>query len=68
MSFKAKLQETQRKCEGNTKEVNKKIKRWSLMNTYNELIWAKYINKFNKNFLNEAYLKLLASKIKQQKL
>jgi hypothetical protein len=38
------------------------------MNTYNELIWAKYINKFNKNFLNEAYLKLLASKIKQQKL
>ena len=54
--------------EGNTKEVNKKIKRWSLMNTYNELIWAKYINKFNKNFLNEAYLKLLASKIKQQKL
>ncbi len=54
--------------EGNTKEVNKKIKRWSLMNTYTELIWAKYINKFNKNFLNEAYLKLLASKIKQQKL
>ena len=54
--------------EGNTKEVNKKIKRWSLMNTYTELIWAKYINKFNKNFLNEAYLKLLTSKIKQQKL
>ncbi len=54
--------------EGSTKEVNKKIKRWSLMNTYTELIWAKYINKFNKNFLNEAYLKLLASKIKQQKL
>ena len=54
--------------EGNTKEVNKKIKSWSLMNTYTELIWAKYINKFNKNFLNEAYLKLLTSKIKQQKL
>ena len=54
--------------EGNTKEVYKKIKRWSLMNTYTELIWAKYINKFNKNFLNEAYLKLLISKIKQQKL
>ena len=54
--------------EGNTKEVNKKIKRWSLMNTYTELIWAKYINKFNKKFLNEAYLKLLTSKIKQQKL
>ncbi len=54
--------------EGNTKEVNKKIKRWSLMNTYTELIWAKYINKFNKNFLNEAYLKLLTSRIKQQKL
>ena len=54
--------------EGNTKKVNKKIKRWSLMNTYTELIWAKYINKFNKNFLNEEYLELLTSKIKQQKL
>ena len=38
------------------------------MNTYTELIWAKYINKFNKKFLNEEYLKLLTSKIKQQKL
>ena len=54
--------------EGNTKEVTTKIKRWSLMNTYTELIWAKYINKFNKNFLNKEYLKLLKNKIKQQKL
>ena len=54
--------------EGNTEEVNTKLKRWSLMNTYTELIWANYINKFNKNFLNEEYLKLLTSKIKQQKL
>ena len=28
------------------------------MNTYTELIWVKYINKFNNKYLNEEYLKL----------
>ena len=47
--------------------VNTKIKKWSLMNVYTELIWANYINQFNKNHFDKDYLNLLKKKIKQQK-
>ena len=50
-----------------SENINTKIKKWSLMNVYTELIWANYINQFNKNHFDKDYLNLLKKKIKQQK-
>lgn len=50
-----------------SESINTKIKKWSLMNVYTELIWANYINQFNKNHFDKDYLNLLKKKIKQQK-
>ena len=50
-----------------SESINTKIKKWSLMNVYTELIWANYINQFNKNHFDKDYLNLLKRKIKQQK-
>ena len=50
-----------------SESINTKIKKWSLMNAYTELIWANYINQFNKNHFDKYYLNLLKKKIKQQK-
>ena len=45
--------------------INIKIKKWSLMNIYTELIWANYINKYKKNHFDRDYINLLKRKIKQ---
>ena len=50
-----------------SESINTKIKKWSLMNVYTELIWANYINQFNKNHFDKNYLNILKKKIKQQK-
>ncbi len=47
--------------------INLKIKKWSLMNIYTELIWANYINEYKRNYFDKDYLNLLKKKIKQQK-
>ena len=44
--------------------INIKIKKWSLMNIYTELIWANYINKYKKNHFDRDYINLLKRKIK----
>ena len=48
--------------------INIKIKKWSLMNSYTELIWANYINEYQKNYFDRDYINLLKKKIKQQRL
>ena len=47
--------------------INLKIKKWSLMNIYTELIWANYINEYKRNYFDKDYMNLLKKKIKQQK-
>ena len=47
--------------------INIKIKKWSLMNIYTELIWANYINEHKRNYFDKDYINLLKNKIKQQK-
>ena len=47
--------------------INIKIKKWSLMNIYTELIWANYINEYKRNYFDKDYINLLKNKIKQQK-
>ncbi len=47
--------------------IKTKIKKWSLMNIYTELIWANYINEYNKNYFDKDYINLLEKKIKQHK-
>ena len=47
--------------------VNVKIKKWSLMNIYTELIWANYINEHKKNHFDNDYINFLKQKIKQQR-
>ena len=47
--------------------INLKIKKWSLMNIYTELIWANYINEYKRNYFDKDYINLLKKKIKQQK-
>ena len=48
-------------------KINLKIKKWSLMNIYTELIWANYINEYKRNYFDKDYMNLLKKKIKQQK-
>tara|TARA_B100000989_G_scaffold241447_1_gene188314 strand:- start:304 stop:1125 length:822 start_codon:yes stop_codon:yes gene_type:complete len=47
--------------------INVKIKKWSLMNIYTELIWANYINEHKKNHFDNDYINFLKQKIKQQR-
>ena len=43
------------------------LKKWTLMNTYTEFLWADYINQEKSNYCNNEYLNNLKKKIKQQK-
>ena len=47
--------------------INIKIKKWSLMNIYTELIWANYINEHKKSHFDNDYINLLKQRIKQQR-
>jgi len=44
-----------------------KLKKWALMNTYTEFLWAHFINKTKSNHFNNEYLNNLKKKIKQQR-
>ena len=39
--------------------INIKIKKWSLMNIYTELIWANYINEYKSNYFDKDYKNLI---------
>ena len=48
-------------------DIYTKLKKWTLMNTYTEFLWADYINQEKSNYCNNEYLNNLKKKIKQQK-
>ena len=54
--------------ENKNNDIDRKIKSWSLMNSYTELIWAMYLKKLSKGFIKEKYLESLMTNIKQQTL
>ena len=49
-------------------DIDTKIKSWSLMNSYTELIWAMYLKKLSNGLIKERYLESLMTNIKQQTL
>ena len=48
-------------------DIYTKLKKWTLMNTYTEFLWANYINQAKSNYFNNEYLNNLKKKIKQQR-
>ena len=48
-------------------DIYTKLKKWTLMNTYTEFLWADYINQAKSNYFNNEYLNNLKKKIKQQR-
>ena len=48
-------------------DIYTKLKKWTLMNTYTEFLWANYINQTKSNYFNNEYLNNLKKKIKQQR-
>ena len=48
-------------------DIYTKLKKWTLMNTYTEFLWADYMNQVKSNYFNNEYLNNLKKKIKQQK-